>query len=74
MIKKTRHRTNFLFPRTSAIVGMGSLLNIAGNYFEFNFSESGEDADSKALENDWNMIGLDIEYAISKTNNKIVCA
>ena len=74
MTKIIRHKTNILFPRTSTIVGMGSLMNVAGNYFEFNYSESGEDADKKAVESDWAMIGQDIEDAINKTSNKLVCA
>jgi hypothetical protein len=74
MTKIIRYKTNILFPRTSTIVGMGSLLNIGGNYFEFNYSKSGEDADAKAFESDWAMIGQDIEDAINKTSDKLVCA
>jgi len=71
MTKFNKHKTTILFPRTSAIVGMGSIFNIVGNYFEFNYSESGEDADRKAIESDWSMIGQDIEDAITRTNENL---
>lgn len=74
MTKIKRHKTNILFPRTSTIVGMGSIFNIAGNYFDFNYSASGDEADMKAVESDWAMVGQDIEESINKTNNKLVCA
>lgn len=66
MTKVKIHKTYHLFPRTSTVVGMGSLLNISGNYFDFNYSNSGIEADAKAAESDWYMIGKDIEDAIYK--------
>jgi hypothetical protein len=72
MTKIKKHKTTILFPRTSTIIGMGSIFNIAGNYFGFNYSASGEEADTKAIESDWAMIGQDIEESINKTNNKLV--
>ena len=53
-----------MFPRTNFVIGMGSVLNIAGNYFHFNYSGSDEDADRKAIESDWGMIGNDVSDAI----------
>jgi len=66
-IRKTK--TSIFFPRTSAIVGMGSIFNIAGNYFKFDYSDSGDEADTEALESDWAMIGQDIEDSIRKIKN-----
>lgn len=71
MTKGKTRKTNRIFSRTSAIIGMGSLLNISGNYFDINYSTSDNDADIKAVESDWYMIGKDIEDAINKT---IVCS
>ncbi len=56
-----RYKSNLLFPRTNFLVGMGSVFNISGNYFRFNYSKSSEEADLKALESDWGVIGEDIK-------------
>ncbi len=40
---------------------MGSILNLAGNYFEYNYSKSDNEADLKALTSDWNNVGEDIK-------------
>jgi hypothetical protein len=59
-----KYRTDFLFPANGFLVGMGNTLNIAGNYYQFNYSDNDEEADSKAIESDWGVIGQDIENAI----------
>jgi hypothetical protein len=61
MGKSKKYRTNILFVMPSFVMGMGSVLNISGNYYSFNYSESGEQADAQALESDWGMIGQDIQ-------------
>jgi hypothetical protein len=65
-MSKKAYRTDFLFPNSSFLTGAGSVFNIAGNYFGFNYSASDEQADSRALENDWGMIGEDILDVIKK--------
>ena len=62
-------RSDFLFPDTDFITGMGSVLNIAGSYFEFDTSKSENIADQKALRSDWGVIGQDIREALSKYSN-----
>lgn len=56
--------TDFLFSTPSFTSGIGSVINIAGNYYEFNTSETGLDADEIALKNDFNMIGQDIKQSL----------
>jgi hypothetical protein len=72
MTKVKQFKTNFLFPRASVMHGFGSIFNVAGNYFDFNYSESGEEADKKAIENDWRVIGNDIRGAISKMEKELI--
>ncbi len=55
-----KYRTDFLFRRTSALIGAGSVFNLGGNYFKYNFSENADDADMNAIESDWRMIGDDM--------------
>ena len=72
MTKIKRYRTNILFPRPSFLNGVGSIFNIAGNYFEFDYSNSAEEANRKAIENDWGVIGNDIRKVSEKSNNELL--
>lgn len=56
-------RSNFLFPTTNFVVGMGSIANVAGNYYNFNSYSSQEEADGKAILSDWGSVGVDIKRA-----------
>lgn len=67
-MSKKFYRTDHLFPRTNTIIGAGSIFNIAGNYFSFNYSDSSDEADSKAIESDWGTIGQDLKKIFSTTS------
>jgi hypothetical protein len=64
MKKEKNYRTDFLFATPTFLTGAGSIYNIAGNYYDFNTSPSGEIADTRALECDWQMVGMDLKNAI----------
>ena len=75
MNNKTKYRTTFLLPKNNFWVGFGSVLNIAGSYFDYNYSNSDVDADKKALFSDWFMVGEDFKKSkekFEKDNNKII--
>jgi hypothetical protein len=63
MKKNKSYRSDFLFTTPSFLIGAGSVLNIAGNYFSFNYSSSDRQADTKAISSDWGVVGSDIEKA-----------
>lgn len=44
-------------------------MNISGNYYDFNSSETDSEADKKAIENDFRMIGQDICDTIEQFKN-----
>lgn len=71
MTRIKRYKSNLIFPRTSMLIGLGSILNISGNYFEFNYSNSEKEADMKAIENDWGVIGNDILEAINTSQKNL---
>lgn len=77
MKKKQMFRSDFLFPDTDFVTGMGSVLNIAGSYFDFASSKSENIADLKALRSDWGVTGQDIEAAFhecsEEKNTKEIC-
>lgn len=59
-----KFKTNQFFPRTGFLKGMGSVLNISGKYFDFNYSKSDSEADAKAIASDWGMIGQDFQQVL----------
>lgn len=61
--RKTIFKTDFLLPKNNFFVGLGSVLNIAGSYFDYNYSKSAAEADRKALVSDWANVGDDFKSA-----------
>jgi hypothetical protein len=59
-----KNRTNFLFS-SPFLVGMGSVFNIAGNYFTFKHLSTDEETDAEAIASDWSIVGKDIQEAIT---------
>jgi hypothetical protein len=63
---KKLYRTSFLFPRNSFKTGMGSTFNLFGRYYSFNHSKNEQEADYKAIQSDWGVIGQDIKETVEK--------
>jgi hypothetical protein len=61
-----RIKTDFLTPASSFLSGFGSVLNIGGDYFGYNYSESPEEADEVAIASDWAIVGEDLRAALSE--------
>ena len=58
---KTIHKycTSYLFSTPSFWSGAGSVMNLGGSYFSFNHSTSDNEADRKAIDSDFFMVGQD---------------
>lgn len=56
---------DFLFAKQSFIRGMGSIGNLGGEIL-FNYSDSDDGADIKALFSDWQAVGDDIYGALDE--------
>lgn len=67
MKKNFHYSSDFLFAESGFLTGIGSVLNISGNYYDFATSGSEGEADAKALENDWGVIGQDIKTVIKNS-------
>lgn len=65
MKRMKKVQTDFLFSTPSFLIGLGSVLNISGNYFEFNESSSDQEADKRALSCDFKMIGQDLKDSLN---------
>lgn len=55
---------NGLLPKMNFFTGMGSVMNIAGNYFEFSNCDDEVTEDYEAIQSDWDAIGHDIKNAM----------
>lgn len=64
------YKTDFLTPKSSFLSGVGSVLNIGGNYFDYNNSTSDDEADEKAISMDWKIVGSDIFNSMRKVVSK----
>lgn len=62
--------TDFLFTTPTYLTGAATIFNIAGNFYEYNESSSDEEADYKAISNDFNIIGNDLKNAIIEVTEK----
>lgn len=62
---KKYYRTDQLFARGSFLVGVGSILGIFSPYYSFNYSKSDKDADTRAIESDFGVVGKDIRSALN---------
>ena len=58
-----RNHTDFLCPNSSFLSGMGSVIAINGQYFQYNYSEN---PDGLAIFSDWLKTGEDIEDAMEQ--------
>ena len=65
-MNETRKRTDFLFPERDFWSGISSVFDVFAQRKKFNLSKSGQEADTKALRNDWEMVGQDISDSLSK--------
>ena len=57
-------QTDYLTATSGFLVGMGSVLNLRGNYFDFNESDSPEEADRLARNVDGWMVAQDLAAAL----------
>jgi hypothetical protein len=64
-----RSGTDFLFSKMTALTGLGTIWNLAGNFYCFNVSASEKEADARAIQSDWLMTGQDLRDAIAGATN-----
>lgn len=69
-MRKNYYRSDFLFSKSSFLIGAGSILSIFSTYFTFNESESDKAADQMALESDFGTIGNDITKVLEAFNTQ----
>jgi len=70
MEKIAQLNTDFLFSTPTYLSGASNIFNIGGNFYDYNISKSEAEADCKAIRNDFNIVGRDLENASSKIMGK----
>ena len=63
-MRKQAYRTDFLFAKSSFVLGMGSLMGIFSEYYTFNTSDTEAKADRMAMESDFAVAGSDMYSAL----------
>ena len=74
--RQLNYRTDFLLPKNNFFTGLGTVLNVAGSYFKYNYSKSEKEADYKAMYSDWKNIGEDFKLSkerFAKNNKDKLC-
>lgn len=59
-------RTDFLFATPSFIGGMASVLDLGATLVQYNQSLTAAEADTKAMQSDWETTGKDLRAAMNK--------
>jgi len=65
--------TDFLTSNPTFVTGMGSAVNLAGNFYGFNYAPSEVEADRRALRSDWQMVGKDVADSMAKAEENPQC-
>lgn len=68
MKKLKNYRSDYLFADSGFLIGVGSVINLAGSYFSYSTSSTETEADYRALESDWGMVGQDIRKALVRNS------
>lgn len=64
-VSRDKVKTGVLFATPSFWVGIAQTFDFFGDFIVYNESRTPEEADAKALYNDWKMIGDDIQSSMT---------
>ncbi len=63
--------SDFLFARPSFIEGVGRIFDLAGSLNTYNSSRTPEEADSRAIYEDWKALGHDVQVALDQLGSEV---
>jgi hypothetical protein len=58
------YTSDFLFAQPSFLTGIARIFDFSGSINLYNFSQTPEQADLRAIQNDWAMVGQDLNTAL----------
>ncbi|PAW74300.1 MAG: hypothetical protein B9S26_01420 [Opitutia bacterium Tous-C4FEB] len=65
--------TTFLTSDSDFTTGMGTAVNLGGNFYGFNYAPTPEAADLRALRSDWAIVGQDVANALIQVDADSLC-
>jgi hypothetical protein len=65
-------RSDFLFARPNFLGGVATSIDLGATLVQYNESSSPEEADLRALKNDWCVVGEDMVVAIASFEESMV--
>jgi len=68
IMKKIFRETKYIFPAANFITGMGSILDIGGNYYKPKYHNN---PDYHAIVSDWEVVGNDMRQAMGDYHDKL---
>lgn len=66
-----KFRSDFLLPHKTILVGAGAAFNLFGDYFKYDYSSNGEEADRRAFMNDIGVINQDYMDVIDSKEREL---
>ncbi len=63
--------TELLYAKPSLWEGFARVLDIGGNFSDYNYSSSDDEADEVALASDWYAVGADLHRAINRYKARV---
>jgi len=66
-------RTDFLFASPSFLTGAGRVMDLGAalEHYNYNVSPTPEEADARAIANDWQVVGQDLARAVEAVRAKL---
>ena len=58
--------TDYIYARPSFLAGLARTLDLFGVFDSYNFSETSEEADFKAIYSDWKTVGADLKKTFDR--------
>jgi hypothetical protein len=62
---------SYLFARPGFVVGLASIVDFANTLSEYNYANTGEQADYFAVRTDWETVGDDIRAAFRELRDEV---
>jgi hypothetical protein len=64
-------QSDFLFAEPSFMSGAGRIIDLWGQFDDYNRSDTPAEADAKAIASDWLVVGQDIQDAVEQNQSEV---
>jgi hypothetical protein len=64
-------QSDFLFAEPSFMSGAGRIVDLWGQFDDYNRSDTPAEADAKAIASDWLVVGQDIQDAVEQNQSEV---